>query len=306
MVSVYEAGVAPNGAQYLVMPYFRVGSLADQLAHGPMPWHRAAELVKKAAEIVGRAHDLGVVLGDLKPSSILLADAGSPLIAVYGMATRRFDNGAPSYAAPETQRGASPGPSADVYSLALTLAALIAGRGPNRGRPSPEFMAEVAALAPARIVDVIEHGLSESQANRYGSCNHLATALDSALQGEPQFTAAYVDSDPDPLDWDVLLGRLPAAPRREGGTNGNVTNGNVTNGNVTNGNVTNGNVGNGSNGNGTYDPRRARPPWPWGGQRFRQRQRLHPVERRAVRRRTLARRRGRADHRPHRRVGARR
>lgn len=225
VVPVYEVGSTPDGSNYLVMPYFRIGSLADQLSHGPTPWHRAAELIMHAARIVGRGHDLGVVLADLKPSSILLADASSPLISLYGMATRRFDDGSPRYAAPETLRGVTASPSADVYSLALTLAALIAGRAPNRGRPAPEFMAEVARLAPARVVEVIDQGLSENQANRYGTCNHLARAIELALAAEPEVSAGP-EADADPIDWDSLLG--PAAPPNgNGGANGNGhTNGN--------------------------------------------------------------------------------
>ncbi len=220
VVPVYEVGSTPDGANYLVMPYFRIGSLADQLSHGPTPWHRAAELVMQAARIVGRGHDLGVVLGDLKPSSIVLADASSPLISLYGMATRRFDDGSPRYGAPETLRGVTPAPPADVYSLSLTLAALIAGQAPNRGRPAPEFMAEVARLAPARILDVIDQGLSENPANRYGTCNHLARALELALAAEPEVAGA--ETDVDPIDWDSLLGpsTAPAEPGLGPSSNG--------------------------------------------------------------------------------------
>ncbi|MEZ5408925.1 MAG: protein kinase [Acidimicrobiales bacterium] len=238
VVPVYEVGSSPDGSNYLVMPYFRIGSLADQLSHGPTPWHRAAELVMNAARIVGRGHELGVVLGDLKPSSILLADASSPLIALYGMATRRFDNGSPRYAAPETLQGATPGPSADVYSLALTLAALIAGRPPTRGHPAPEFMADVARLAPARIVDVIDQGLSDNQAYRYGTCNHLARALELALAAEPEVSGGS-EPDADPIDWDSLLGPA-SAPVDNGPENGN---GNGAHG---------GTVDGAENGNGRY------------------------------------------------------
>lgn len=233
VVPVYEVGSSPDGSSYLVMPYFRIGSLADQLSHGPTPWHRAAELVMQAARVVGRGHDLGVVLGDLKPSSILLADASSPLISLYGMATRRFDDGSPRYGAPETLRGVTPAPPADVYSLALTLAALIAGRAPNRGRPAPEFIAEVASLAPARILDVIDQALSENPANRYGTCNHLARALELALAAEPEVAGAEAEADADPIDWDSLLGPsiAPVEPGTGLDANGHGTNGHGTNGN---------------------------------------------------------------------------
>ena len=184
VVPVYETGETASGATYLIMPYFRFGSLADQLVHGPMPWHRATELLLRTAEIVARAHDLGVALGDLKPSSILLADPSSPLVSVYGMATRRFDDGSPTYAAPEVQARSGLTPAADVYSLSLILAALLAGEPPNRGAPSPTFLSAVAAAAPARVVDAIHHGLDERGTNRFGTAQHLHRALSAAITGE--------------------------------------------------------------------------------------------------------------------------
>ncbi|MGF1598360.1 MAG: protein kinase [Acidimicrobiales bacterium] len=203
VVAVLGAGTTAHGQPYLIMPYFRIGSLGDQLAHGPMPWHRASGLVVKAAEIVGRAHDLGVVLGDLTPSNILLADASSPLVAVYGMATRRFDDGSPTYHAPEAQPGAELLPAADVYSLSLVLAAVIAGRAPNRGTPSAEFRHRVAAMAPERIVDVIDRGLAESPRSRYVNARQFAVALSGAVE-EPGPTGGTND-DTD-FDLDEILG----------------------------------------------------------------------------------------------------
>ncbi|MDH3683678.1 MAG: hypothetical protein OEV40_27470, partial [Acidimicrobiia bacterium] len=214
VVSLYGHGVTSAGHRYLIMPYFRMGSLADQLNHGPMPWHRAAELVKRTAEVVAEGHGLRLALGNLKPSSVLLADASSPLVAVYGLATRRFDDGSPSYRAPEVGRGARPAAPADVYSLALILAALIAGRPPNRGSLSREFMTDVASLAPERIVEIIERGLAASPASRHPAADHLALALGRAIGGDEPSLASPSDSTAGdgPIDLDVLLGTQPPPP----------------------------------------------------------------------------------------------
>ena len=94
----------------------------------------------------------------------------------------------------------------------IILAALIAGRPPNRGRPSKEFIADVEALAPPRIVEVIDHGLAENPVNRFGSGRLLASALEAALAGEPQVAAPDGDQT-DAVDWQDLISLLPHPDR---------------------------------------------------------------------------------------------
>ncbi|MEL7208603.1 MAG: hypothetical protein AAGK32_10295, partial [Actinomycetota bacterium] len=154
---------------------------------------------------MAEAHELGLVLGDIKPSSILLTDGAEPSLAVYGMATRRFDDGRPSYGAPEVKPGASLTSAADVYSLCLTLAALIAGRSPNRGRPAADFLAAVADVAPAWLLDVVTTGLSISPDERYRDARVLAAALGTGLTAETESPDAAPPSGLT-LDLDDLLG----------------------------------------------------------------------------------------------------
>lgn len=207
VVPVYEVGTTPKGQQYLLMPYFAKGSLSDQLAEGPLPWRRAAELLARTAAIVAEAHDLGVVLGDLKPSSILVDDASSPTVAVYGMATRRFDDGRPSYTAPENKPGSPLTPTADVYSLCLTLAALISGRHPSRGLPTAEFRAAYRSECPAWLADVIDAGLAAEPAQRPSEGRALSIALNNGLRTETDAATDEPTETPGlTLDLDELLG----------------------------------------------------------------------------------------------------
>ncbi|MEM9612682.1 MAG: hypothetical protein AAGA59_07105 [Actinomycetota bacterium] len=207
VVPIYEVGTTPKGQQYLLMPHFTAGSLADRLAQGSMPWRQAVELFARTATVVAEAHDLGVVLGDLKPSSILLDDASSPSIAVYGMATRRFDDGRPSYAAPENQPGSPLTPTADVYSLCLSLAALIAGRHPGRGRPTYDFQAAYRSESPSWLVEVIDSGLSADPGDRQADARALSIALQNGLRTPTeQPTNEPADAPGLTLDLDGLLG----------------------------------------------------------------------------------------------------
>ncbi|MEL6985251.1 MAG: protein kinase, partial [Actinomycetota bacterium] len=136
-------GVAADGRSYVVLPYYPLGSLQDQLDRGPTPWFPASKLMAKVAEAVGRAHQAEAPLGDIRPSKILLETPDTPVVAGFGMASRRFDDGRPSFRAPESDNDTPPTEPSDVYSLALVLATLIVGRAKERNEPIQSFLTDL-------------------------------------------------------------------------------------------------------------------------------------------------------------------
>ncbi len=207
-----DHGVASDGRSYIVVPHLPLGSLQDQLDRGPTPWFPASKLMATVAETVGRAHQEEAALGDIRPSKILLRAADTPIVAVFGMASRRFDDGRPSYRAPEADNDTPPTAQADVYALALVLATLIAGRAKARNEPIEDFLTELVGLAPARIHEVLEHGLAESVTNRYGSGTAMHRALARAIDELPDSETGHSrdangdsERDSDPVDLDDLL-----------------------------------------------------------------------------------------------------
>ncbi|MEM7275279.1 MAG: hypothetical protein AAF547_19540, partial [Actinomycetota bacterium] len=202
-----DAGICPDGRDYVASPYLVGGSLQDRLDRGPMPWVEAAEIMTRVAEIVGAVHDRGAVLAGIRPSSVLLDEANRPKLAAFGLATRWFDDGTPTYAAPETaDERPKLGPAADVYSLALIFGALVVGRARNRTEPVADFLAEVAALVPARIRDVIEYGLATSPEARYPTAGTLRWAVEDAVAHPDQPPAA--PPSPRPEDRRIDLGPI--------------------------------------------------------------------------------------------------
>jgi len=199
-----DHGVATDGRSYVVLPYLPLGSLQDQLDRGPTPWFPASKLMATVAEAVGRAHQEEAALGDIRPSKILLQSADTPIVAAFGMASRRFDDGRSSYRAPEIDNDTPPSAPADVYSLALVLATLIAGRAKERNESTEDFLTELVGLAPARIHEVLEHGLAESVTNRYGSGTAMHRALARAIDELPDNDVGN-DRDSAPVDLDDLL-----------------------------------------------------------------------------------------------------
>ncbi|MEM9565338.1 MAG: hypothetical protein AAGA93_22135 [Actinomycetota bacterium] len=211
LVPLLDHGTAPDGRSFVVTPWLALGSLQDQIDRGPTPWFPASKLVAEVARTVGRLHDDDIAIGDLRPSKVLLETADTPLVSVFGMATRRFDDGGPEFRAPEAGNDQPPTPAADVYSLALILCTLVLGRSPGRGEPVERFLTEVIGLVPARILDVLEHGLNDSLMNRYGGATAMYRALQRAIEAGPDDEsddgAPTIDrnGEASPVDLDELL-----------------------------------------------------------------------------------------------------
>ena len=177
-----EAGFLSSGEPFIVLPFYEDGSLQDLLARSAVSWERASRLIERACRVVAEAHDQALVLGDLRPSAILLDGFDTPVVAAFGMASFRFDDGTPTYEAPERAQRQRLTPAADVYSLAAVLAALVVGRPRQRDEATATYLRQVAEAAPAAVVRVIEHAMSERADNRYGDARLFGRALHDAAE----------------------------------------------------------------------------------------------------------------------------
>jgi serine/threonine-protein kinase len=167
LVSIYEVGEV-GGEPYYTMDYVAGRDLGKILAEGPVPPRQAAEWVRTLAGAVQVAHDHGVLHLDLKPSNVVMDEAGVPHIADFGLAkwiegdaafTLTLSHqvlGSPHYMAPEQAAGRrrAAGPTTDVYGLGAILYHLLTGRPPFEGE-SPatvlRLVLEEEVLPPRRL-----------------------------------------------------------------------------------------------------------------------------------------------------------
>ena len=137
-VTVHDV-VEDDGKPVLVMEYLPAQTLADRIAHGPLPAEQVLRIGAQVAGALAAAHAAGIVHRDVKPGNILLTGDGTAKITDFGIARAIGDvtvtrtgllAGTPAFLSPEVARGGEPAPASDVFALGATLYAAVEGRPP--------------------------------------------------------------------------------------------------------------------------------------------------------------------------------
>jgi serine/threonine protein phosphatase PrpC/tRNA A-37 threonylcarbamoyl transferase component Bud32 len=199
VVTLYDADTLRDGRPYLAMELCPGGSLADRLGReGPMPATEVRKIGIQVADAVAAAHDHGVVHRDIKPGNLLLTRFGRIALADFGIAALPIPDHemsvtlamTPAYAPPEVLEGHEPGVAGDIYSLAATMYALMAGRPPHAPKRDLPPIALIAHMlraqntpipdipeAPAWLMAVLRQALQPDPAKRHPSAAKLRAAL---------------------------------------------------------------------------------------------------------------------------------
>ena len=208
VVKVLSAGALPDGRAYLVMEKLPGQTLASRLADGALPLATAVAVFAQLGLAVAAMHDAGLIHRDLKPENVMLIDDGAAVHAVlldFGIAKAMVDGvvtltetgqvrGTPAYMAPERFFGAPAAVATDVYELAVTLFAMIAGRLPWDDTADPDVRLNPARLAdlaevPAALDEVVARALSTRAGNRPSDVRTLCTQVEAAAGVKPGSSA---------------------------------------------------------------------------------------------------------------------
>jgi serine/threonine protein kinase len=202
VVTVYDV-VEEDDRPWIIMELIKARSL-DQVIkqEGPLEPRRAAEIGRQMLAALHAAHGAGVLHRDVKPSNVLITGTGRmgerAVLTDFGIATASGDAtltqtglvmGSPAYIAPERARGRLAGPASDLWSLGVTLYAMLHGKSPFE-RPEP-MAALVAVISDepdppekgGRLVPVIE-GLLRKNPDQRMDAIEAGALLDDIVRQE--------------------------------------------------------------------------------------------------------------------------
>ena len=140
LLLIQDGGLVSATDGFLVVPAWSASSLIEDVRQRGVPAvDRACALVEAVARSVERAHAAGLILGDLRPASVLVpaGDHAAPLVLDLGLGRGLAGylasppTGAPAYTAPERAAGSAPAASDDLYALGALLFYLLSGRAPT-------------------------------------------------------------------------------------------------------------------------------------------------------------------------------
>jgi YVTN family beta-propeller protein len=192
VVPVYDSREV-DGELIVAMRLVRGGDLRKLIAReGPLPPHRAINLLAQVADALDAAHAAGIVHRDVKPHNILV-EGDHAYLSDFGLAKAVDESGAASgasvvgtvhYMPPEQWQGESVGPPADVYALGCVLYETLTGIAPfNRAE------ADTEPEIPEGIEAAIRRAVAKEPAERYATAGALIAAARAAEGSEVRPTA---------------------------------------------------------------------------------------------------------------------
>ncbi|WP_131742398.1 serine/threonine-protein kinase, partial [Actinomadura roseirufa] len=190
--------VEESDRPWIVMELVLAPSLQDLLDRGPLEHHRVAEIGLQMLAALRHAHEKGILHRDVKPSNVLITDAGRVVLTDFGIAQMEGDAtltqtglvmGSPAYIPPERAQGERAVPASDLWALGATLYAAVEGHSPYE---RPDAMASLQAALTEPVPPARNAG-------------PLTRVLEGLLAREPvhRMTAAQVQP---------LLARVAALP----------------------------------------------------------------------------------------------
>ena len=210
-----------DGVQALVMELVEGTTLADRLAHGPLPLDDALPIARQIAEALDTAHERGIVHRDLKPANVKLRPDGTVKVLDFGLAKltgpddpgsvgggRHLSNsptltspalmtrvgvilGTAAYMSPEQARGRPVDKRADVWAFGCVLFEMLSGRRVFDGDDVTDTLAAVVKTEPAwsvlptatppAIRRLLERCLRKDPARRLRDIADAKLEIDEAL-----------------------------------------------------------------------------------------------------------------------------
>ncbi|HEY5995144.1 MAG TPA: serine/threonine-protein kinase [Gallionellaceae bacterium] len=201
IVVIYDVG-EEHGLAYIAMEYLKGVELTEYTRpDNLLPLPKALEIMARAADALGYAHEegheLGIVHRDVKPGNIMYdAAENSVKLTDFGISRLMDLNstrvglvlGTPLYMSPEQVMGNQVNHLSDLFSLGATLYQLVSGKLPFEGNTDFEVMGNIVQKPhtdilsvrpdlPREVCEVINRALEKDPERRFQSGAEMAEAI---------------------------------------------------------------------------------------------------------------------------------
>ncbi len=197
VVRVLDFGQSPERIRYYTMEIVP-GKVLSEFA-GKLRGKRFEDVFEGLCHALWAVHVKGCLHCDVKPDNVMLVlkrGKYKPVLMDFGLnidlsaSSNALPRGTPLYAAPEMLAGREVDARADIYSLGMTLLAVLTGKLPFKGlnfsgvlsaKGSSDTIRESLASIPKRYRDCIERMTAPDPRDRFPSC--LAVLNTMAAKG---------------------------------------------------------------------------------------------------------------------------
>src|ERR1041384_5665835 len=163
IVTVYNFGES-DGRHFTAMEYLEGGTLRDAIqARGALPLHEAEDISGQVLSALSLAHANKVVHRDVKPDNIHILAGGQVKLTDFGIARLTEEAsltgegqvfGTPRYMDTEQIEGRFVNHRSDLFSLAVVLYEMLAGRKPFTGDSVVSITYSIMHNDPAPLVGI--------------------------------------------------------------------------------------------------------------------------------------------------------
>lgn len=199
VITAFQISETEDGRPCLIMRLMPMSLKSVMDADGPVALVHAVRWARQLGNALDAAHERGIVHRDVKPQNVLLSSDGDAYLADFGIAALQGRSDAtttamslsPPFAPPERFEGTGDRPRAgDIYSLAATIYAALAGRAPfgtaedggTHGllnRIVAGVVPPVPGVSPA-VNDALASGMSVRPDDRPPTASEFAARLEAA------------------------------------------------------------------------------------------------------------------------------
>src|SRR5688500_17098728 len=213
IITIYEIGETED-THFIATEYIEGDTLRERLKGASINLKSALEIAIQVANALDAAHRTGIVHRDIKPENVMIRPDGLVKILDFGIAKlseppavagglsvndseaatiKAYTSpgmiiGTATYMSPDQARGLAVDARTDVWSLAVVLYEMVAGRLPFEGQTTSDVISSILQKEPpaltffsdeadARLDEIVTKALTKDKEERYQSAKDLLIDL---------------------------------------------------------------------------------------------------------------------------------